>query len=136
MEKQLRHFEFPTTQLSVRLTRAKKSRKLKDPRLKHSRSRILPSTDTRATDGPDHDSFEEANDKAPTGLRPGKRRGFAWDIYVDDRDKSVTTVACASLLYLSLSMTPDILRLSRLEDAPFVSLTKPFPLSLRCDVDI
>jgi hypothetical protein len=128
---QLRHFEFPTTRLSVRLTRAKKSRKLKDPRLKHSRSRTLPSADTRATDGPHHGSFKEANDKARTGLRPGKRRGFPWDIYVDDRNKSATTVARTSLPYLSLSMTPEISRLSRLEDVPFVDQTISFVTPLR-----
>jgi hypothetical protein len=131
VEEELRHFEFPTTRLSVRLTRAKKSRKLKDPRLKHSRSRTLPSADTRATDGPHHGSFKEANDKARTGLRPGKRRGFPWDIYVDDRNKSATTVARTSLPYLSLSMTPEISRLSRLEDVPFVDQTISFVTPLR-----
>ncbi|KAJ5978238.1 hypothetical protein N7501_001580 [Penicillium viridicatum] len=54
VEEQLRHFEFLATRLSSRLTRANKSREPKYARREYSRSRTLPSTNTRAGHKPDH----------------------------------------------------------------------------------
>ncbi|KAJ9490061.1 hypothetical protein VN97_g3209 [Penicillium thymicola] len=69
VEEQLRHFEFLATRLSLRLTRANKSREPKYARREYSRSRTLPSTNTRAGHKPDHTI------RFP---RRGKRQGADW----------------------------------------------------------